>query len=70
MRVKSIPSTKSRTRNTNQTQVPVLTCTVVINTRDTLDGRTVELEVSSEAQPGMLMVEVSGGEDELQKRLS
>ena len=31
---------------------PKLTCTVEMDTRDTFDGRKVELEVSSEAKPG------------------
>ena len=31
---------------------PKLTCTVEMDTRDTFNGRTVELEVSSEAKPG------------------
>ena len=31
---------------------PKLTCTVEMDTRDTFDGDTVELEVRSEAKPG------------------
>ena len=31
---------------------PKLTCTVEMDTRDTFDGRTVQLKVGSEAKPG------------------